>query len=91
MEEIEYLKVIVAGVVKKPEDIQVEKKTDEMGVFLTLKVNDEDMGCVIGKGGETARAIRTLLNSFGGKTKARISLKIWDSRGPRAPRPGGDY
>ena len=78
--EIEYLKQIVCGIVEYPADVEVEKKTDEMGVLLTLKVNPRDMGIVIGRGGETVRVIRKLIYVFGGRTKAKISLNIWDPR-----------
>jgi len=47
-----------------------------MGVLLTLKVNKEDMGQIIGKSGQTAKALRTLLRVMGSKNNARVNLKI---------------
>jgi len=47
-----------------------------MGVLITLKVEKEDMGKIIGKNGQTAKSIRTLLRIIGSKHNARVNLKI---------------
>jgi len=72
----EFVEGVVKALVNHPEDVKVEKTVDEMGVLLTLKTNPEDMGQVIGRRGETARAIRTLLRVAGRKANARVNLKI---------------
>ena len=72
----EFLEYIVKSIVSKPEDISTERSVDEMGVLLTLKTNPADMGYVIGKKGQTAQALRTLLKIVGAKNNARINLKI---------------
>ena len=83
----EYLEMIVKAIVNNPEDISVERTVDEMGVLLTLKTNPEDMGYVIGRRGQTAQAIRTLLKIVGTKNNARVNLKIFDPEGgARKPR-----
>ncbi|HLD30582.1 MAG TPA: KH domain-containing protein [Patescibacteria group bacterium] len=82
----EFVELIVRAVVNHPEDVSTERTVDEMGVLITLKVNQEDMGYVIGKQGQTARAIRTLLKIVGAKEKARVNLKIYEPEGSRMNR-----
>ncbi len=72
----ELLDFIVKALVDHPEDVQIERTVDEMGVLLSLRVNPEDMGKIIGKNGNTAKAIRTLLRIVGMKENARVNLKI---------------
>ena len=62
-----------------------------LDVLLTLDINPTDMGYVIGRRGQTAQAIRTLLKIVGAKNNARVNLKINEPEGsqrpaPRAPR-----
>ena len=64
-----------------PEDVQITRKVDEMGVLLTLKVNAKDMGQVVGSQGATANAIRSLLRIVGVKNHARVNLKIEEPEG----------
>ncbi|MFA7662659.1 MAG: KH domain-containing protein, partial [Patescibacteria group bacterium] len=71
----EFLETIIKAIVGHPGDVSIDRKVDEMGVLLTLKVHPEDMGQVIGRSGQTARAIRTLLRTVGAKNNARLNLK----------------
>jgi uncharacterized protein len=59
-----------------PDDVVVERIIDEKGVLLSLTVNPEDLGRVIGKRGVTAQSLRTLLRALGTKNDARYNLKI---------------
>ncbi len=77
----QFLETIVKTIVANPNDVSVERTVDEMGVLLTLKVNPEDMGYVIGRKGQTAQAIRTLLKIVGAKNNSRVNLKIHDPEG----------
>ncbi len=77
----EFLEFIVKNLVDHPDDVEVERKVDEMGVLLALKVHPEDMGQIIGKEGSTARAIRNLVRIIGLKNKARVNLKIIEPGG----------
>ncbi len=77
----EFLENIVKALVDKPEDVKVDRKVDEMGVLLTLDINPEDMGKIIGRQGNTAKAIRTLLRVVGMKNNARVNLKINEPAG----------
>lgn len=81
----ELLEFIVKALVDHPDDVKVERKVDEMGVLLSLKVNPEDMGQIIGRAGSTARAIRSLIRIIGLKNHARVNLKIEEPEGGRKP------
>jgi len=72
----EFVEYIVQSIVANPGDVSTDRKVDEMGVLITLKINPADMGYVIGRQGQTARAIRTLLKIVGAKNNARVNLKI---------------
>jgi uncharacterized protein len=79
----EFIEYIVKSIVSHPEDVTTERKVDEMGVLLILKINQADMGFVVGRQGQTARALRTLLKIVGAKNNARINLKIEEPEGGR--------
>lgn len=79
----EFLEFVVKGLVEHPEDVKIGRAVDEMGVLLTLDLNPEDMGKVIGRSGNTAKAIRTLLRVVGMKHNARVNLKINEPAGGR--------
>lgn len=81
----EFLEFIIKSLVDNPSDVKIDRKVDGMGVLLTLKVNPEDMGQIIGKAGSTARAIRNLVRIVGLKNHARVNLKIEEPAGGRAP------
>jgi len=72
----EYLQNLVGGLISFPEELKIERSVDEMGVLLTVKVSKPDMGKIIGKSGETAKAIRLLMNSFGWGSSEKVSVKI---------------
>lgn len=72
----DFVEYIVKQIVDKPDEVVVERTVDEMGVLLTLKVSKEDMGKIIGKDGQTAKAIRILLRIIGSKNNSRVNLKI---------------
>ena len=82
----EFLDYIVKALVDHPDDVKIERKVDEMGVLLSLKINPEDMGQIIGREGSTAKAIRNLVRIVGLKNHARVNLKIEEPEGGRAPR-----
>ncbi|HLD28013.1 MAG TPA: KH domain-containing protein [Patescibacteria group bacterium] len=82
-----FVEVIVREIVGNPDDVRVDRTVDERGVLLTLHVNPSDIGYVIGKQGNTARAIRTLAKIVGAKNNARVNLKIDEPEGSRGPRP----
>ncbi len=77
----EFLEYVVKALVDNPDDVKVARQVDEMGVLLTLDVNPADMGKVIGRSGNTAKAIRILLRVVGMKNNARVNLKINEPAG----------
>lgn len=81
----DFVEAMVKALVDHPEDVRTERTVDEMGVLLTLHLNPEDMGQVIGRSGRTARALRTLLRVVGAKHNARVNLKIYEPEGSRRP------
>ncbi len=91
----EFLVYVIKGLVDHPDAVKVTRVVDEMGVLLTLDVHPEDMGKIIGRSGNTAKAIRTLLRVVGMKNNARVNLKINEPEGglrsqERAAEQGGD-
>ncbi len=86
----EFVEYIVKGIVGHPEDVETERTIDERGVLITLKVNPADMGYVIGRQGQTARSIRTLLKIVGAKNNARVNLKIYEPEGSRRAHNAGN-
>jgi predicted RNA-binding protein YlqC (UPF0109 family) len=82
----QFIEYIVKSVVGHPDDVIVERIIDEKGVLLTLTVNPEDLGRVIGKRGVTAQSLRTLLRALGTKNDARYNLKIVNNDGDSRPQ-----
>jgi len=78
----QFIEYIVKSVVGNPDDVVVDRVIDEKGVLLTLTVNPEDLGRVIGKRGITAQSLRTLLRALGTKNDARYNLKIVNNDDP---------
>lgn len=76
-----FLENLVKALVDYPNDVKITRTVDEMGVLLTLDINRNDMGKVIGRKGATAKAIRTLLRVVGMKHQARVNLKINEPEG----------
>ena len=81
----EFVEYVVKAIVNKPEDVKTDRTVDERGVLITLHVNPEDMGYVIGRQGQTARAVRTLLKIVGAKNNARVNFKIHEPEGSTRP------
>lgn len=77
----DFVEYVVKQIVEKPDEVEVERTVDEMGVLLTLKVSKDDMGKIIGKSGQTAKALRILLRIIGSKNNARVNLKIVEPDG----------
>lgn len=78
----QFVEYIVKSLVGKPDDVVVDRIIDEKGVLLTLTVNPEDLGRVIGRRGSTAQSLRTLLRALGTKNSARYNLKIVNNDNP---------
>jgi predicted RNA-binding protein YlqC (UPF0109 family) len=87
MEEADkiFLEYVVKALVDNPNDVKIDRTVDEMGVLISLTVNPADMGKIIGRMGNTAKAIRTLLRIIGMKNNARVNLKINEPEGSVRP------
>ncbi len=83
----DFLEFLVKSLVDHPDDVKVDRRVDEMGVLLSLRVHPEDMGQIVGRAGSTAKAIRSLVRIVGLKNHARVNLKIEEPEGGRGPRP----
>ena len=86
----EFVQYIVSSLVSKPDKVRVDRVVDERGVLLTLHVDDEDLGRVIGRKGSTAQSLRVLLRALGSKNEAHYNLRIADDKengsgGPSRP------
>ncbi|MBI3255688.1 MAG: KH domain-containing protein [Candidatus Andersenbacteria bacterium] len=77
----EFVEYVVKSIVDHPDDVKLERTIDEMGVLITLSVNPEDMGQIIGRQGATAKSIRTLLRVIGARNNARVNLKVKEPEG----------
>lgn len=86
----EFVEYVAKALVDHPDAVQVERTVDERGVLLTLTTSPEDMGNIIGRQGQAARAFRTLLRTVGAKHNARVNLKIAEPPGGRGPRMAQD-
>jgi len=82
----QFVEFVVKSLVNNPDDVQIDRTIDKLGVLIKLTVNPEDLGRVIGKRGATAQSIRTLLRALGTKNEARYNLKIIDNGEPRPDR-----
>ncbi|MDD3066515.1 MAG: KH domain-containing protein [Candidatus Gracilibacteria bacterium] len=77
----DFLEVMVKAIVGKPEDVIIERSVDDLGVLIKLRVNPEDMSKIVGKSGQTAKSLRTLLRLVASKYNLRTNLKILEPDG----------
>ena len=85
MEDQKFLEFVVKALVDSPDKVKITRTVDEMGVLLSLDVDQVDMGKIIGRQGNTAKAIRSLLRVVGMKNNARVNLKINEPEGSVRP------
>ena len=83
--DTKFLDSVVKALVDNPDKVKIVRTVDEMGVLMTLEVHPDDMGKIIGRMGNTAKAIRTLLRIIGMKNNARVNLKINELEGSTRP------
>jgi hypothetical protein len=63
-------------IVDEPDAVRVSERTDDRGLLVSLTVAPDDMGKVIGKGGRTARAIRSVVRAAGTRQDVHASVEI---------------
>ena len=73
---LSFLRYVLESILEDKDALVIETKVDELGVLHTVQVSDRDMGKLIGKGGQTVKALRTMLRLLGGNLQQRINLKI---------------
>ena len=74
-----FIEYVVKAMVDHPDDVVIERKVDELGVLLELRVHPDDVGKVIGKEGQTIKSLRTLLRVVGAKDNgSRVNLRLHD-------------
>tara|TARA_B100000700_G_scaffold331167_1_gene462013 strand:- start:5705 stop:6010 length:306 start_codon:yes stop_codon:yes gene_type:complete len=83
----DFIEFVVKNIVDNPDEVEIERNIDDLGVLITLKVAKEDMGKIIGKGGQTAKAMRILLRLIGSRTESRVNLKILEPDGAEVELP----
>lgn len=80
MEAQAFLRLVIESLVDNKEAIEITEKHDELGTLVTLKVDQADMGSIIGRGGKTIDSIRTVLRVFGSKKGERVNLRILEDK-----------
>lgn len=81
-----FLLYVLQELVDDKDELKVEGRVDDLGILLTVRVSDRDMGKLIGKGGQTVKALRTLLRLLGGNLQQRINIKILEPDSPSSPQ-----
>lgn len=72
----ELVDYMARALVDYPDQVEVNVVEGENSIILELKVSKEDVGKVIGKGGQTAKAMRKILSAVGNKLKKKALLQI---------------
>lgn len=76
----ELLEYLAKGLVEHPEEVRIREVQEEDGsLVLELSVADEDYGSVIGRGGRTAGALRTVIKAAATKDRRRVFVDIVDA------------
>jgi predicted RNA-binding protein YlqC (UPF0109 family) len=73
---LSFLRYVLESIVEDKDALKIEARSDDLGILFTVSVSDRDMGKLIGKGGQTVKALRTLLRIIGGTAQERVNLKI---------------
>ncbi len=74
---VSVLEAICKGICQHQDEVRVEHQADEMGVKLTIFANPLDRGALIGRGGQTATAIRHIMRTVGSNFEARLGVIIY--------------
>ena len=73
---LDFLQFVLESLVDDRDELNVEGRIDDLGILLTVQVSERDMGKLIGKGGQTVKALRTLIRVIGGNSSQRINIKV---------------
>ena len=72
----ELLETIARALVQNPDDVKVVEEDKDSEIVLTLSVNEQDMGKVIGRSGRIAKAIRSVMSAAASKADVKVSVDI---------------
>lgn len=72
----ELLETIARSLVQFPDDVKVTEEDKDGEIVLTLSVNEQDMGKVIGRSGRIAKAIRSVISAAASKAEVKVSVDI---------------
>ncbi|SFG08919.1 KH domain-containing protein [Oribacterium sp. WCC10] len=72
----ELLETIAKALVQNPDDVSVVEENRDGEIVLTLSVNEQDMGKVIGRSGRIAKAIRSVMSAAASKADIKVSVDI---------------
>ncbi len=70
------LETIARALVQNPDDVKVVEENKDGEIVLTLSVNEQDMGKVIGRSGRIAKAIRSVMSAAASKADVKVSVDI---------------
>ncbi|MEI7511190.1 MAG: KH domain-containing protein [Candidatus Peregrinibacteria bacterium] len=74
--EKQFLEFVLSSLLDSPKELVITETNDTLGTLFEIQVNTEDMGKLIGKGGKTIKALRTLVRMVGSKTEKRVNIRI---------------
>ena len=74
----ELLEYLARGLVERPDEVEVDEVPEDDALVLELSAGDDDYGNVIGRGGRTAAALRTVIKTAGAKRDRRVFVDIVD-------------
>jgi hypothetical protein len=74
------LEHLVRGIVDNPDDVSVSERATRRGDLLEVRVHPDDLGRVIGRGGRTARALRTVVGALSADAPVRVDVVDVDRR-----------
>jgi predicted RNA-binding protein YlqC (UPF0109 family) len=72
------VETIVRNLVDRPDEVEVEEENAGRSIRYVVRVAEPDRGNVIGRGGQTAQALRTLLNGMAQKHRRKVDVDIVD-------------
>ncbi|PIQ79884.1 RNA-binding protein [Candidatus Peregrinibacteria bacterium CG11_big_fil_rev_8_21_14_0_20_41_10] len=80
----DFVEFVIKSIVDYPEQVEILRTIDDLGILITVKVAKDDMGKVVGRNGQTAKAMRVLLRLVGSQESNRVNLKILEPDGSEA-------
>jgi len=74
----DFVESVVKALVDNPDEVNVSEVIGERGAVYEVRVAQSDLGKVIGKGGQTVKALRSLMTAIAAKHGKRVGLEIID-------------